>query len=131
MIQKIPNCRKYCWKSVNARNKEAMIKSCQHKQTNKIDQNIMWMFLSTNHYLIRIIVCSVWFIAFVKCCILTSIFCLKIVTRMVPDVEDFFRFRFKTSFLTSSRDTDGNCLVLFRKSFICFPYTNMIFIIFC
>ena len=25
---------------------------------------------------------------------------------MVPDVEDFFGFRFKTSFLTSSRDTD-------------------------
>ena len=25
---------------------------------------------------------------------------------MVPDVEDFFGFRFKTSLLTSSRDTD-------------------------
>ena len=25
---------------------------------------------------------------------------------MVPDMEDFFGFRFKTSFLTSSRDTD-------------------------
>ena len=25
---------------------------------------------------------------------------------MVPCVEDFFGFRFKTSFLTSSRDTD-------------------------
>ena len=25
---------------------------------------------------------------------------------MVPDVEDFFRFRFKTSFLTSSRNND-------------------------
>ena len=30
---------------------------------------------------------------------------LRIVTEMVPDVEDFFGFRFKT-FLTSSRDTD-------------------------
>ena len=32
--------------------------------------------------------------------------CLRIVTGMVPDMEGFFGFRFKTSFLVSSRDTD-------------------------
>ena len=35
-----------------------------------------------------------------------SIVCLRIVTVMVPNVEDFFGFRFKTSFLILSRDTD-------------------------
>ena len=43
---------------------------------------------------------------FVKCCKRKSVACLGLVTGMGPDVEDFFVFRFKIAFLTSSGDTD-------------------------
>ena len=46
-------------------------------------------------------VCCLWFYPFAKCCKWTSIVCLRIVTGMVPDEEDSFGFRFKTSFLVS------------------------------
>ena len=43
---------------------------------------------------------------------------------MVPDVEYFFGFRFKTSFLTSSRDTD----LKWKLSGTISGYTSFIFL---
>ena len=60
------------------------------------------------------IVCSVWFTRFVKWCKCMSIVCLRIVIRMVPDVEDLFGFRYDL-FFNVIQNTDLKWKLLLLK----------------